>query len=318
MTKSFLHVLENFKNTSDGKLTLASEKFIKVLDLIKKYGTGKGAKANIIKNMGSNVGWAWNFHNIFAVGDILMKRKNKVFNLAALQIELGNKEALQESDYDIFATFAKALLDTEKGTTFYYSIPILPNKTTREVNPLISGKTGFKEEFFGDRFFINTTPEAERVIIPLKYLTGSKTKAGTAGNQSTKTPTPLIDSATKAFPEFGSIITLLQDYEGAADAIEAFLVINNYNAVNEINDKIEILQNSLSVLAGMTIGTEHINNLSALSMDLKTNHYKDSKASLITLFPNMPSLSKIANNYKVSQAILDGYSALITGKRAAE
>ena len=39
--------------------------------------------------------------------------------------------------------------------------------TAIQINPLMSGKTGFSKEFFGDKFYLSQTPESERGIIPL-------------------------------------------------------------------------------------------------------------------------------------------------------
>lgn len=72
-----------------------------------------------------------------------------------------------------------------KADKFFYSLPIKAGPDGLIVNPYISGADKFSPEYFSDKFFINVTPESERLLIDL--------------NEFFKAPT--LDTESKDKPE---------------------------------------------------------------------------------------------------------------------
>lgn len=83
---------------------------------------------------------------------------------------------------------------TLKDKKYFYSIPIKPGTDgSIIVNEFISGKNGFTKEFFADRFYINTNPQSERVLIPIEFITKldhDTTKKDDGKKKRTTTPPP--------------------------------------------------------------------------------------------------------------------------------
>ena len=77
-------------------------------------------------------------------------------------------EKLAEKDnYGKMEGNIEKLMNSIKDTNFYYSLPIKYTNGKIVINPYISGENGFTPEFFGNKFFINITPESERLLVGL-------------------------------------------------------------------------------------------------------------------------------------------------------
>lgn len=177
VTKSLLDLIDNFKKSDDGEPSLQSQKFLKVIESVKRHIGDPNVKSLVISEIDDIVGWHWNFHNIFAYNHLIEREKDKDVAKVSIGFMIDESQLLNESDYNKFYDYTKELLDPIKNKQFYYSIPIVADGTNIKVNDFISGKFGYSTEFFADKFYINTTPESERILIPIKeYLSSNNSK----------------------------------------------------------------------------------------------------------------------------------------------
>jgi hypothetical protein len=153
----------------------------KVIDVIKKsvaaHNMGKThedtvvIKREVIGQLKGLKGWHWTFFNIFAYDKII----NEVSDAELNKLYIGNQ--LEDDMVKIFndskgvkemKSIFKTLLGELSLMKFYYSIPIKPPETPGGAllaNSYIAGKEGFSTETFGDKFFINISPESGRILM---------------------------------------------------------------------------------------------------------------------------------------------------------
>lgn len=175
---SILDILNRFKDST----SLTTKNLMAVIDIVKQTIAAhqdlsgedkiKAIKNDVIKNTKGISGWSWNFYNLFAYKRAIKnKSASDFFSLNV--IGLANPETLLKSDgYSEMEGNVTKLMDSIKDMKFYYSLPIKYVNGKLIVNPYISGENGFSKEFFGHKFFINITPESERLLVNLNDFFG--------------------------------------------------------------------------------------------------------------------------------------------------
>lgn len=136
------------------------------------------------------MGWSWSFHNFFAFSEALRKQRISDTSLILEGFFIDETIEPGEEGYQQLASYGDALMNhlaKDPNRLFYYSLPISTAKdNTIKVNDLLSGKEGFKEEFFGDKFYISQTPESERGVLPFGMYLNLDPKAARESVEGTK------------------------------------------------------------------------------------------------------------------------------------
>ena len=115
----------------------------------------------------------------------------------------------------------EVLMSEIKGMKFYYSLPLKTAGTDLIINPFISGSMGFSKDFFADKFFINITPESERLLVNLTDFFNNPSLTAT----SVKAPDSKEDTAKKAMnDELATLETNLAT------------ILNSLNSLNSIEE----------------------------------------------------------------------------------
>ena len=222
-TKTLVNLLDNFRKIKGNSLTKAVQGFTNVINHIntfKHLKEAKDVKEEVLNEIKNDLGWVWNFHNLFAYENIIETQTGKDLSIIMAQMQINPDFFYDEfgSDYETFSEYTKILVETLKNKTFYYSIPIKPDGVMgTKVNTSISGINGFSEEFFSDKFYIDVIPESERSIIPLHHYLepqlGEITKGKTTKvvvNENTVVEPPKVEpviegSFMKAFSSIENI-----------------------------------------------------------------------------------------------------------------
>lgn len=84
----------------------------------------------------------------------------------------GDRSNLDVNSFINLTNLAEIFENSLKDKKFYYSIPIKPGvRGDIVVNNHINGSNGYSSDFYADKFFITTTPQSERVLFPIEFLT---------------------------------------------------------------------------------------------------------------------------------------------------
>ena len=180
-TSSILNVLTNFKD----KVSRTTDEFSRILDFVKDSikshadlkgeDLSKAVKADVVRLSKGVTGWHWNFYNLFAYKSAINNKQEKDF-LNLLSDGVINTDAILSDDgYKEMIGHINNLMNAISTTKFFYSLPIKSGNDGLVVNPYINGSESFSPEFFGDKFFINVTPESERLLVDLNDFFNSKT-----------------------------------------------------------------------------------------------------------------------------------------------
>ena len=190
-THTIAEVLNNFKNkgeeNSDRTLAIFKDVINAVKDIINNpdfksefeiarksnpsLTENSYAKNLILKKIAGKTGWNWNFYNLFAYKKAIDSKKEKDFyNLVSGEVI--NADAIfSDEGYNKMISYIETLMAPIKGMKFFYSIPIKRGVDGLVVNPLVADTSN---GLFSDKFFINVTPESERLLISLENFFNQK------------------------------------------------------------------------------------------------------------------------------------------------
>lgn len=111
------------------------------------------------------------------------------------------------------------LMKPIQDKNFYYSIPIKPDGKQLIANPFVSGKNGFSENFFGNKFYINLSPESGRLFLDIKDFLNASVTPGVI-----QTPPPAVASTTEG--KLNAVIKSILEGKDEADVKE---FLDNFN-----------------------------------------------------------------------------------------
>lgn len=175
-TTSVFKIFTRMKNVEKNTIS-TEERLMEVIDKIKKVVRDKPSATvseiqfEVIPLLKNITAWHWSFFNIFAYEKIIDEAANQEFFNLAIHNEIddiafetfNNSEGAKE-----MSRILGILMKSIEKEMFYYSIPITAAKpvgTEFRANSFISGINGFSPETYGDKFYINVTPEGPRMLM---------------------------------------------------------------------------------------------------------------------------------------------------------
>lgn len=208
---SVFEIFNRFKSSETTETDIALKQVINhIKDAIKKSNgkiDAKEIKSSLLNTLSGIKGWHWTFFNIFAYDKILSAANTNEL------LELAFQGQLTDKTIDVFnnskggkemRTILEKLMSSISGKEFYYSIPIKPAIVTGgpvQANSFVSGQNGFTEENFGDKFYINVTPESGRMLIDVNAFLDSEIIDETLNKNGPVRTEPEIKEEVKEEPK---------------------------------------------------------------------------------------------------------------------
>jgi len=153
-----------------------------VIDTVRKEAKSgsdtKKIKRKVIDKLKGHKHWHYLFFNIFGYKHLIGSQADDdliKFVFQKPKVTYEDWEASQGGKR--MTAIIDELMKPLQDKKFYYSIPIKPDGKQLIANPFVSGKSGFSEDFFGDKFYISLSPESGSLFLDIQDFLNAVVKS---------------------------------------------------------------------------------------------------------------------------------------------